>query len=141
MDDKNEKERRLKGKEEAKLMSEDLEILVKALFSDVEWRLVERGIAVRPVNQLEAERIVEISADVRDRVWEWLHNPRIVDREEWIKIREPIMAVLAEVIDIILQHSSPLHLEVFKREIEKLLNSINRRTCHAKLKKVIMEKV
>ncbi|MEM0357501.1 MAG: hypothetical protein QXL77_03910 [Candidatus Bathyarchaeia archaeon] len=60
MDDKNEKERRLKGKEEAKLMSEDLEILVKALFSDVEWRLVEHGIAIRPVNQPEAERTVEI---------------------------------------------------------------------------------
>ncbi|MEM2522787.1 MAG: hypothetical protein QXW82_06530 [Candidatus Bathyarchaeia archaeon] len=110
-------------------MSEDLEILVRVLFSNVEWRKVERGIAVRPVNQPRAERIVEMSADVRDRVWDWLHNPRIVNREEWTKIREPVKAVLAEVTDIILRHGSPLQQEVFKKGIEKLLNSISRGTC------------
>lgn len=103
------------------MSDEELEILVKALFSNVEWRKAERGIALRPVNQPAAERIVEMPADIRDKVWEWLHNPRIVDKEEWIKIREPIMEVLAEFADITLQHGSPLQREVFKKGIEKLL--------------------
>ena len=63
-----------------------------------------------------------MSADVRDEVWE-LHNPRVVDRKEWIKIREPIMEVLAEFANITLQYGSSLQQEVFKRKIEELLRA------------------
>jgi len=105
------------------LVDEDLEILVKALFSNVEWRKVEGGIAVRPVNHPEAESIVEISTDVRDRVWEWLHNPKLVDREEWAKIREPIMSIMVKVTEFILRYGSPLQREVLIRGLEKLLKS------------------
>ncbi|MEM3640580.1 MAG: hypothetical protein QXH37_01465 [Candidatus Bathyarchaeia archaeon] len=101
------------------MTDEDLEIVVKALFSNVEWQKAEGGIAVRPVNNPASERIVEMSADVRDRVWEWLHNPKVVDREEWAKVREPIRAIIAEVTDVILRFGSPLQREVFKKEIEE----------------------
>ena len=49
-----------------KLM-DDLEILAKVIPSTVEWRKVERGIAVRPVNQPAVESVVEMPSDVRDR--------------------------------------------------------------------------
>jgi len=54
------------------LEGDDLEILVKVLPSIVGWQKVERGIAVRPINQPAAESVVGMPADVRDRVWEWL---------------------------------------------------------------------
>jgi len=102
-------------------MDEDLRILVKVLPSVAEWQKVERGIAVRPVNQPAAERIVEISADVRDRVWDWLHNPRVVeDTEEWKALREPIMSVLLEIAKIIAQYGQPMYREIFRKAINTL---------------------
>ncbi|MEM3827967.1 MAG: hypothetical protein QXP36_01950 [Conexivisphaerales archaeon] len=95
--------------------------MIKVLFSNVEWRKVEQGIAIRSINHPWSERIVEMSADVRDKVWEWLHNPRIVDREEWMKIREPVKVVLTEVAEVIQRYGSPLQREVFKRKIGELV--------------------
>jgi hypothetical protein len=40
-------------------------------------RLAEQGIAVRHTNQPEA-KIVEMPIDVRNRVWEWIQNPKVV---------------------------------------------------------------
>ena len=51
-----------------KLM-DDLEVLVKVLPHTVEWRKVKRGIVVRLVNQPAVESVMEMPADVRDRVW------------------------------------------------------------------------
>jgi len=79
-------------------MEDDLEVLVNVLPSIVEWRKVERGIAVRPVNQPALESVVEMSADVRDKVWKWLCDPGVVeDREEWMRLRKPIISVFLEI--------------------------------------------
>jgi hypothetical protein len=44
----------------------------------VEWRKVEQGIALRPLNQPALESIVEIPEDLRDKVWELLCDLKIV---------------------------------------------------------------
>jgi hypothetical protein len=100
---------------------DDLEILVKVLSPTVEWRKVERGITVRPVNQPVVESIVEMPADVRDRVWEWLHNPKIVkDAKEWAELRKPIMLVMLEIAKIIMQYGQPMHREILRKAIDML---------------------
>jgi hypothetical protein len=105
-------------------LTDDLEILVKVLPPTVEWRKVERGIAVRPVNQPATESVVEMPADVRDRVWEWLHNPKIVkDAKVWAELRKPIMLVMLEIEKIITQYGSLLQREVLKRKLEELSKS------------------
>jgi hypothetical protein len=106
-------------------MDEDLRILVKVLPSVVEWQKVERGIAVRPVNQPAVESIVEMPADVRDRVWDWLHNPRVVeDTEDWKALRKLIMSVLLEIAKIIMQYGQPMHREILRKAINMLEDRI-----------------
>jgi len=107
----------------AKLKGDDLEILVKVLPSTVEWRKVERGIAGRPVNTPEVEWVVEMPADVRDRVCEWLQNPRIVTCKEWMELRKPILLVMFEIAKVIWQYGSPLQSEVFRKMLKELSNS------------------
>jgi hypothetical protein len=102
------------------LKGDDLEILVKVLPPTVEWRKVERGIAVRPVNQPAVESVVEMPADVRDRVWEWLQNPRIVTCKEWMELRKPIGLVMIEIAKVVMQCGSPLQREVFRKMLEEL---------------------
>ena len=84
-------------------MMDDLGILVEVLPPTVEWRKVDLGIAVRPVNQPVMESVVEMPADVRDRVCEWLQNPRIVSDKEWMKLRKPILLVMFEIAKVIWQ--------------------------------------
>jgi hypothetical protein len=57
-------------------VNEDLSTLVKVLLPTVEWRKVEHGIAVRPTDQPALERIVGMPANVRDKVSDWLQNPK-----------------------------------------------------------------
>jgi hypothetical protein len=104
-------------------VNEDLSTLVKVLAPTVEWRKVEHGIAVRPIDQPALERIVEMPVDVRDRVWDWLQNPRVVKREEWMELREPITLVIFEIAKIIWEYGSPLQREVFREMLEKLSKS------------------
>ena len=106
------------------MVDADFEVLVNVLPSIVEWQKVGRGIAVRPVNQPALESIVEMPADVRDKVWEWLHNPKLVeDKEEWIRLRKPIISVLLEIGKIIAQYGHPMHREIFSRILKKLSKS------------------
>jgi hypothetical protein len=102
---------------------DDLKVLLKVLPPTVEWRKVDRGIAVRPVNQPVMKKVVEMPADVRDRVCEWLQNPRIVSAKEWMELRNPIGLVMIEIAKVIMQHGSPLQREVFKRMINELSKS------------------
>jgi len=104
-------------------LTDDLEILVKVLPPTVEWRKVERGIAVRPVNQPAMESVVEMPADVRDGVWGWLQNPRVVSDKEWMELRKPVGLVMLEIAKVIMQYGSPLQREVFKRILEELSKS------------------
>jgi hypothetical protein len=99
---------------------DDLKVLLKVLTPTVEWRKVERGIAVRPVNQPVMESVVEMPADVRDKVCEWLQNPRIVADKEWMELRKPVGSVMLEIAKVIMQYSSPLQREVFKRMLDEL---------------------
>jgi hypothetical protein len=102
---------------------DDLEILAKVLPSTVEWRKVERGIAVRPVSQPAVESVVEMPADVRDRVWGWLQNPRVVSDKEWMELRKPVGLVMLEIAKVIWQYGSPLQREVFRKMLEELSKS------------------
>jgi hypothetical protein len=100
---------------------DDLKVLLKVLPPTVEWRKVEWGIAVRPVNQPAVESIVEMPAGVRDRVWEWLHNPKIVkNAKEWAELRKPIMLVMLEIAKIIMQYGQPMHREILRKAISML---------------------
>jgi hypothetical protein len=105
------------------LKGDDLKVLLKVLPSTVEWRKVEQGIAVRPVNQPAVESVVEMPTDVRDRVCEWLQNPRIVTCKEWMELRKPILLVMFEIAKVIWQYGSPLQREVFRKMLEELSKS------------------
>ena len=96
-----------------------LDVLIRAVSPNVEWRKVMQGIAIRPVNQPAPERIVKLPASVRDKVWDWLHNPKIVeDKNEWEQLRKPISAVLLEITKIIVEYN---HTTTnFKKKLEKL---------------------
>jgi len=104
-------------------LMDDLKVLLKVLPPTVEWQKVQRGIAIRPINQPAMESIIEMPADVRDRVCEWLQNPRIVSAKEWMELRKPIGLVIIEIAKVIMQHGSPLQREVFKRMIDELSKS------------------
>jgi hypothetical protein len=83
-----------------------LDVLIRAVSPNVEWRKVMQGIALRPVNQPAPERIVKLPASIRDKVWDWLHNPKIVeDKNEWEQLRKPISAVLLEITKIIVEYN------------------------------------
>jgi hypothetical protein len=82
-----------------------LDVLIRAVSPNVEWRKVMQGIAIRSVNQPALERIVILPASIRDKVWDWLHNPKIVeDKNEWEQLRKPISAVLLEITKIIVEY-------------------------------------
>jgi hypothetical protein len=83
-----------------------LDVLIRAVSPNVEWRKVMQGIAIRPVNQPALERIVKLPASIRDKVWDWLHNPKIIeDKNEWEQLRKPISAVLLEITKIIVEYN------------------------------------
>ncbi|MGB9693335.1 MAG: hypothetical protein ACPLYF_00660 [Fervidobacterium sp.] len=75
---------------------------------------------MRPVNKPEVESVVEMPVDVRDRVCEWLQNPRVVTCKEWMELREPILLVMFEIAKVIWQYGSPLQREAFREMLEKL---------------------
>jgi hypothetical protein len=82
-----------------------LDVLIRAVSPNVEWRKVMQGIAIKPVNQPAPERIVKLPASIRDKVWDWLHNPKIIeDKNEWEQLRKPISAVLLEITKIIAEY-------------------------------------
>jgi len=78
-----------------------LDVLIRAVSPNVEWRKVMNGIAIRPVNQPAFERIVKLPISIRDKVWDWLNNPKVIeDEKEWEQLRKPIVAVLLEITKI-----------------------------------------
>jgi len=82
-----------------------LDVLIRAFSPNVEWRKVMQGIAIRPVNSPALERIIKLPASIRDKVWDWLHNPKIIeDKNEWEQLRKPIIAVLLEITKIIAEY-------------------------------------
>jgi len=68
---------------------------------------VEQGIAVGHANQPQVERIVKMPIDVRDRVWKWIQNPKVVTEKEWMELKEPITLVIFEIAKVIWQYGSP----------------------------------
>ena len=103
------------------MMESELNVLVTVLPSIVEWAKVEEGIAVRPVNQPSLQSVIKMPAEVRDKVWEWLRNPRVAeDEEEWRRLRTPIISVYLEIAKIIVHYGHPIHQEAFKRAIKTL---------------------
>jgi len=99
---------------------DDLEILIKVLPPNVKLWKVERGIAVGLINQPAIESVVEMPADVKDRVWECLHNPKIAeDAKEWAELRKPVIWVWLEIARVVFQYGSPLECEVLKRGVEE----------------------
>jgi hypothetical protein len=103
--------------------NEVLEVLARVFPLNVELRLVEQGIAVKHANQPQVERIVKMPIDVRDRVWEWIQNPKVVTEKEWVELREPITLVIFEIAKVIWQYSSPLQREMLSRMLKELSQS------------------
>ena len=92
-----------------------LDVLIRAVSPNVEWRKVMQGIAIKPVNQPAPERIVKLPISIRDKVWDWLNNPKVIDDEkEWELLRKPIVAVLLEITKII-NGMQLHHLKISKR--------------------------
>jgi len=103
--------------------SDVLKVLARVFPLNIELRLVEQGIAVRYANQPQAERIVEMPIDVRDRVWKWIQNPKVVAEKEWVELREPITLVIFEIAKVIWQYGSPLQREMLSRMLKELSQS------------------
>ena len=89
-----------------------LQVLIDVLPTIVELKKVDEGIEVRPVNQPALANLIEMSADVRDKVVNWFLKPRRFEkREEWEEIRGPALRVWLNAVAIIMQ--SPVHRQVF----------------------------
>ena len=103
-------------------MNDDaLWVLTKVLPTIVEWRKVEEGIAIRPVNQPALESVVKMTSEVRDKVWDWLHAPRVVeDKKEWKQLRKPIISILLEIGKIMTQYGRPIHREILSQALNAL---------------------
>jgi hypothetical protein len=99
--------------------SDVFKVLARVFPLNVELRLAEQGIAVRHTNQPEA-KIVEMPIDVRNRVWEWIQNPKVVTEKKWMELREPIMLIMFEIAKVIWQYGSPLQREIFSRMLKEL---------------------
>lgn len=81
---------------------------------------------MRPVNQPALEKIVKIPVDTRDRVWNWLHEPKIPENtEEWEKMRKPIIIVILEVSNIIFQYGNHTQGEILLEALENILKEEN----------------
>jgi len=99
----------------------ELDVLIRAVSPNVEWRKVMQGIAIRLANQPAPVRIVKMPASIRDKVLEWLQNPKTVeDKNEWERLRKPIIAVLLEMTKIIVEYNHSLHREILKRKLEEM---------------------
>ena len=103
------------------MSDDDIETILKAFPSIVEWRKVEEGIAVRPVNQPAPEKIVKMSVDFRDRIWSWFLEPKVFETsEEWKKLRKPVIMVMLEVAKIISQYGNPVQGEILLEALKTL---------------------
>ena len=60
-------------------------LLMKTLPSFVQIKSVTNGIIVAPNNHPEFEKLIELDTDIRDKVWNWIHNPTLQKKEDWIE--------------------------------------------------------
>jgi len=62
-----------------------------------------------------------MSVDMRDRTWNWLHEPKVFkNSEEWKKLRKPVIAVMLEVAKIISQYGNPVQGEILLEVLKSL---------------------
>ena len=71
--------------------------LVKTL---VAFRPTQGGIRIVVPDKPWLFADVRIPSDVRVQVIEWLHNPRLCDKEEWYKIRKPLIEICWTMLDL-----------------------------------------
>jgi len=106
------------------LDEEEIRTVLGALQPFVEQKKVKDGIMVRPLNQQTLERIVKMPPGVRDKVWDWFHEPKVFeDSEEWKRIREPLTAVFLEALNIMLNYGPSSNRELFRSALEELLKN------------------
>lgn len=75
---------------------------------------------MQPINQPAFERIVKMATDVRDKVWNWMHEPEVIVEEEWKEIREPTDLVILEIANILLKYGHTVREEIFLQPLRTL---------------------
>ena len=80
-----------KKETETNKLKEEKMLLMKTLPSFVTIERVTNGIIVAPNNHPEFGKLIELDTDIRDKVWNWIHNPTLLEKkEDWIEIREHV---------------------------------------------------
>ena len=102
--------------------------ILKILPSVVMKEKIEEGIAIAPINQPECRKIVEMSPDVRDKVWNWIREPKVVkNKAEWNEIREPIIEILIITTKIMLEYGPPENRKIFRSTLDIFLKQREQR--------------
>jgi len=97
--------------------------VLRILPSFVMRKKVENGILIAPHNQPEFGRIVEMSPDIKDKVWKWIKKPKVFkNKEDWMKIREPVIEILFTALKIMVEYGSPENRNIFRSTMELFLN-------------------
>jgi len=109
------------------LKDDEFWTLLGVLSTNVAFRKCEEGIAVFPAEKPELGRVIKVSSNIQEKVWNWIRNPReIYDKQEWAKIRMPIIEFSLTAIDLTMKHGPPIHREMFKKMIEVLSDEIEK---------------
>ena len=107
---------------------DEMNTILKILPTVVVIKKIEEGIAIAPINQPEFRKIVEMSPDVRDKVWNWIREPKVVENKaEWNEIREPIMEILIITTKIMLEYGSPENRKIFRSTLDIFLKQKEQR--------------
>jgi len=102
-------------------LDKELALLAKVLPSIVRWKKDKDGILIQPEGHPSGARVVKMPPEIRDKVWDWLHNPKLFeDAEEYKQLRVHLLEVLLTVMKTIFDYADPLHQKLVRKAVEKL---------------------
>lgn len=120
---------KLKPKKETEKnkLKEEKMLLMKTLPSFVQIERVTNGIIVAPNNHPEFEKLIELDTDIRDKVWNWIHNPTLMQKkEDWIEIREHVFHYWLTAGKIMLEYAPLENKKIFRSMMIEHLNELTK---------------
>lgn len=100
---------------ETNKLKEEKMLLMKTLPSFVQIKRVTKGIIVAPNDHPEFGKLIELDTDIRDKVWNWIHNTTLLQKkEDWIEIREHVFHYMLTTWKIMLEYDPSENKKIFR---------------------------
>ena len=109
-----------------KIRKKEKMLLMKTLPSFVTQKRVTNGIIVAPNNHPEFGKLIELDTDIRDKVWNWIHNPTLQKKEDWIEIREHVFHYWLTAGKIMLEYGPSENKKIFRSMMIEHLNELTK---------------